>query len=51
MPYSGIVGLELRKAVVVFEIRTLKFEKLQNLMKKKIAKFGIKNAVFRFFWG
>ena len=51
MPYSGIVGLELQKAVVVFEIRTLKFEKLQNFMKKKIAKFGIKNALFRFFWG
>ena len=51
MPYSGIVGLELRKVVVVFEIRTLKFEKLQNFMKKQIAKFGIKNALFRYFCG
>ena len=51
MLYSGIVGLELRKAVVVFEIRTLKFEKLQNFMKKQIAKLGIKNALFRYFCG
>ena len=35
MPYLGIFGLEFLKAVVIFEISTLKFVKFQNFPKKQ----------------
>ena len=35
IPYLGIFGLEFLKAVVIFEISTLKFVKFQNFPKKQ----------------
>ena len=34
MPDLHIFGLEIQKTIVIFEINTLKFVKLQNFMKK-----------------
>ena len=43
MPYLGIFGPSFQKTMVIFEISTVKFVKLQNLpKKKKISKFGTK---------
>ena len=43
MAYLGIFGLSFQKTMVIFEISTIKFVKLQNLpKKKKISKFGTK---------
>ena len=42
----GIFGLELENNIVIFEISTLEFVYLQNLVpKQKMTKFGIKNAL------
>ena len=50
MLYFDIFGLEFQKSIVLFEISTLKFLKLQNLMKKmKMHKFVTKNALFMYF--
>ena len=35
MPDLGILGLEFEKNIVIFEISTLKFVKLQNFAKKQ----------------
>ena len=35
MPYLGIFGLKLKKTIVIFEISTLQFVKLQNFAKKQ----------------
>ena len=35
MPYLGISGLEVKNNIVMFEISTLKYAKLQNFMKKQ----------------
>ena len=35
MPYLGILGLEFQKIIVIFEMSTLQFVKLQNFVKKR----------------
>ena len=35
MPYLGILGIELEKTILIFEISTLKFVYLQNFTKKQ----------------
>ena len=40
MPYMGTFGLEFQKPIVIFEISTLKFVKLQNFTKKKCLNLG-----------
>ena len=35
MPYLGIFGLEFENSIVIFEISTLEFIKLQNLEEKQ----------------
>ena len=35
MLYLGIVGLEFRKIIVIFEISTFEFSQLQNFVKEK----------------
>ena len=42
MPYLGIFGLEFWKAIVIFEISTLKFVKYESLT--HIVNFGIGSA-------
>ena len=56
MPYLGIfdkncliwifLGYNFKKSIVIFEISSLKY-----CEKTKIPKFGMKNALFVFFWG
>ena len=51
MLYLGNFGLKFKKAIVIFEISDFEFVYLQNFLKKiKIPKFGIKSALFGYFW-
>ena len=47
--YLGILGLEFNKAIVIFEISTLKFLTLRNFMKKWKCLIWEKNALFGYF--
>ena len=50
MPYLGVLGLEFYKTIIIFEIRTLKFVKLQNLgPKMPYWTFLTKSALFGYF--
>ena len=61
MPFFGIfdqkclvlvfLGKNFKRSIVIFEISTLKFVKLQNFQKKQNAKFWTKNALFGNFLG
>ena len=46
MPYLGIFGMELQKTIVIFEIISLEFVKVQSFIQQKNLKFGTKNALF-----
>ena len=47
MPDLGIFELEFENILVTFEVSVLKFVLLQSLVqKRKILKFGTKNALF-----
>ena len=35
MPYLSIFGLEFLKAIVIFQMNTFKFDKMQNSRQKK----------------
>ena len=50
MPYLGVLGLEFYKTIIIFEIRTLKFVKLQNLgPEMPYWTFLTKSALFGYF--
>ena len=52
MLYLGTFGLQFENNIVIFEINTLEFVYLQTFAEKKakMLKFGIKNALFGYFW-
>ena len=49
MPYLGIFDLEFEKNIVIFEISTLEFIKLQNCAEKKCLNLGSKMPYLGFF--
>ena len=50
MPSLGILRMEFQNNIVLFEISTLQFLKLQKLRQEmKMPRFGIRNALFGYF--
>ena len=50
VPYLGIFGKDFKTTIIIIEISTLQFVYLQNFAKKRMSKFGTKNALFAYFW-
>ena len=51
MPYLSIFRVYFEKAIVVFEISTFKFVKMQSSMKnKRTSNLGVKMPYFEYFW-
>ena len=51
MPCLGVFGLEIYNTILIFEISTINFVKLQNFVKKtKMSKLGTKSTFLGSFW-
>ena len=51
LPCLGMFRLQFQKTIVIFEISTLKFSKVQNFVQNvKVLKYWIKITLFEYFW-